>query len=291
VSSESGSALVPQRLPEPLRRTATRVLRSPVGGFGLRCWRRLLGIEVFDRSMSIAAQFFTSLIPLSIAVGTILGRDWRIGATLDLPPEAADIIDEAVSGSGGSFGLVGLVLVLVLATSLSRTLARLYCAVFGLVKPATTLRLAGRWLVALLSFFVAVGIARLFRAVVEGLPFDEFWFVVGGILAMTALWVIVPWLLVEGRLHPMQLLPGAALAGTAWLVIGAVGDVVLGPFLARSAAQYGVMGVAFTYLSWLYALSLSLVVAVAIGYELLPAARRTPVATHEPDRPRDVGRQ
>ena len=113
-----------------------------MGRFGLRSWRRLLAIEVFDRSMSVAAQFFTSLIPLSIAVGTLFGRDWRMGASLDLPDDAADIVDDAISGSGTSTGVVGilLVLVLVLATSLSRTLTRLYCAVFGIAKPPASLR-------------------------------------------------------------------------------------------------------------------------------------------------------
>lgn len=287
--SEFDARAAADRLPEPWRSRAVRLLGTETGSWITRVLSRLRSVEPFDRAMSIAAQFFTSLIPVSIAVGAVFGRDWQLGASLELPPDAAGVVEDAVAGSGTSAGLIGIGLVLILATSLSRTLTRLYCAVFLVPRPHPSVRLVGKWLAAVVCFFVAVALARVFRLVVEGLPFDAFWAVFGAWITQSLLWLVVPLLLLEGRLSFRQLLPGAVLAGLAWALVMVAGDVALAAFLTRSAAQYGVIGVAFTYLSWLYVLSFALVVAVVVGRELLPVAQRawTPAAGTPADS--DVG--
>ena len=86
-------------------------------------------LQIFDRSMTIAAQLFTSVFPIIIMGASLLGRDsasQAIGGA-GLPPEAEQVLSDTVSAGGSStFGLVGVLVVLVSATSLSRAMTRAY---------------------------------------------------------------------------------------------------------------------------------------------------------------------
>ena len=63
------------RLPDPARNLAARVLDTWPGRTVERGARALIEIEVFDRSMTLAAQAFTSVFPLLILVATLRPRE------------------------------------------------------------------------------------------------------------------------------------------------------------------------------------------------------------------------
>jgi membrane protein len=62
--------------------------------------------------------------------------------------------------------------------------------------------------------------------------------------------------------------------GLCAIVLSAVSTLYLRLALANSAERYGALGVAFTYISWLFVLSFVLVVTTVVGATLI---RRVPL--------------
>ena len=63
----------------------------------------------------------------------------------------------------------------------------------------------------------------------------------------------------------IELLPGSVLAGIGFAVAGVLGRIVLPEVLATSAQRFGVLGMAFSYVGWLFSLMCVLLIAATIG--------------------------
>jgi membrane protein len=100
-------------------------------------------IEPFDRAMTLAAQTFTSVFPLIIAVAALLpagsqSLSDRLSDGLGLPDSsraALELVLPAQPQTRGAFGVLGVVIVVFSATSLSRALARMYAKVWQVPLP------------------------------------------------------------------------------------------------------------------------------------------------------------
>jgi hypothetical protein len=87
--------------------------------------------------MTIAAQFFASVFPILILLATWVGAAGsdEIAEAVDMPDESRSVLDQAVQTSGSAtLGIVGTLVVLVSATSLSR--AGAHSVVRGHLAPA-----------------------------------------------------------------------------------------------------------------------------------------------------------
>jgi membrane protein len=80
-----------------------------------------------------------------------------------------------------------------------------------------------------------------------------------------AIGVFVPWILLAGELPTRRLVPGAAIFGLVMLFVRPASTVWLPRALESSADRYGSIGVAFTYLAWLYVVSFCFLVASVMG--------------------------
>ncbi len=119
------------------------------------------------------------------------------------------VLEGAVDGGGAAFGIVGALIVLVSATSLSRALTRAFAAIWGLPRPATILSSAWRWLAVVLVFALSLVIVRRGqwrpRAPPSGLwP----WVCRACDVAVAA---FVPWALLASTVRPRLLVTGALL--------------------------------------------------------------------------------
>ena len=150
-----------------LDRWPGRILLQAAAGLGR--------IEVFDRSMTIAAQFFTSVLPVLILIATLGSNSDRFADAIDMPEESRQVLEGAVDDGGAAFGIVGAIFVLVSATSLSRALARAFTAIWGLPRPPTSLRSAWRWLAVVLVFALSLVIVRAASEPLDVLPPRELW--------------------------------------------------------------------------------------------------------------------
>src|SRR3954469_8425208 len=208
-------------------------------------------VELFDRSMAIAAQFFTAVFPTVIMLGSLLdGMQGEIADDIDLPNQSKQLLEDAFHQTNtAAFGVVGAVIVLASATSLSRALTRAYAATWMQPRPQTKLRSAWRWLAVVLMFALAVVMVPLLKRFAGEIPPATFWQAASAFVLDTGLAVFVPWILLSGRISLRRLAAGGLLFATVMVFLRPASAIWLPRALEASADHYGTFGVAFTYLA------------------------------------------
>ena len=256
------------RLPPSVQRSVTWLLTHWPGRMVIRTALSCVRVGLFDRSMTIAAQFFTSVLPILILVATWRNaRDTsRLADVLGLPEESRAVLEDAVQGSNGAtFGVIGTLMVLVSATSLSRALTRAFVAAWELRTPKPTLGSAWRWLAVVVGLALGLVAVRALAELAADLPPGPVWEVVVTVVCDITLALLVPWVLLSGSLRPRLLLPGALLYALVMLVFRPASAAWLPRALDASAERYGALGVSFTYLAWLYVWAFILLLTAMVG--------------------------
>lgn len=287
-------------LPPRPRRFAERLVESWPGRIGIGTAWGLQRIEIFDRAMAVSAQLFTSIFPLLILLASWFESTGRLFSnTLGMPPEAESQVDVALKESGSTaFGVVGAIIVLVSATSLSRALARAYATIWGLPKPKSTPKAAWRWVSVVLVIALSLVALRRSQTIADGIPPAHFWGEVVAFVLLTAAGLFTPWVLLSGKVSVRALASGAVLFGFVILAVRPFSNIWLARSLESSATRYGSIGVAFTYLAWLYLIAWILLATAVLGHVLVmdrgKVARRLPGRTSldssEPPTPVEDGR-
>ncbi len=134
-------------------------------------------IELFDRSMSVAAQFFTSVFPILILTATWVGSaSDQMAETLDVPKQTKDVLDSALQDSSTtSFGVIGALIVLISATSLSRALTRAFASIWLLPRPKSKLNSAWRWVAVVLTLALSLVLMRAIARFADEIPPPGVW--------------------------------------------------------------------------------------------------------------------
>ncbi len=256
------------RLPAPLRRAADWGNERWLGRVVLDGISGARRIELFDRSMTIAAQIFTSILPILIAMASWFGRSSSdaVSNAIPVPPETQALIEDVLATSGdASFGVLGMLVILVSATSLSRALTRACAAVWKLPRPAAGLSAAWRWVAVVLALALSLVTTRKLHRVSEGIPPHGFWDVVSASFADVAVALFIPFVLLAGAITVRRLLPGAVIFGLVMALVRPAANVYLPRVLDTSAERYGSIGVAFTYLTFLYLAAFCFLAAALLG--------------------------
>jgi len=89
------------------------------------------------------------------------------------------------------------------------------------------------------------------------------WLLTG--VANTALWTWVPFVLLAAGISWRLLLPGGLLMGLAAVPMFFAGRLYMPSALRHADRQFGDLGVAFTCIGWLFAVSFVLVVTTVVG--------------------------
>lgn len=258
------------KLPAFLRRPLPWLMSHWPGRVALRIASGLQRIQIFDRAMTIAAQLFTSVFPILIMGASIFGGRATGDAAADsieLPAETADVLDDVVAAGGiGTFGIVGILVVLVSATSLSRALTRAYDAVWQHGKTKTKVFEVWRWLAAVFVLALAFLAARVVVQYTEPIPPRNLWSTAVSFCINLGIAAFIPWLLMAARVPARWLMSGAWLFAVVMLMAQPISAAYLPIALESSAEKYGSIGVAFTYLTYLYMLSFALLGCAVIGY-------------------------
>src|SRR3954451_10215817 len=254
------------RLPERLRKGVEWGLSRWPGRILERVTAGSVRMELFDRSMTIAAQLFTSVFPILIAIASLTaGSARQFDDVIEMPPRTQQVLDDALHSSSTTFGLVGLFIVVASATSLSRALTRAFAAIWGLPRPRSRLVFAWRWVAVVLALAVSLVAVRRLLQVADGLQPPDLWHVVVSVGCDLAVALFVPWVLLAGAVRPRNLLCGALLFGVVMLFMRPASGLYLPRALDESAKRYGAIGVAFTYLAWLYCLSFVFLACSILG--------------------------
>jgi membrane protein len=258
---------VPPRLRPPL---AWLTRRGPVRLFA-RTMAGVMRVQLFDRAMTLAAQAFTSIFPILILLGSMLGTGPgnELADAAALPETSRRVLSDAFGHGGFStFGVVGSLIVLVSSTGLARALARAYAAVWDVRKAPSGPRASWRWLIAVLALAGYMVGTRLVGWVTDKLPMPLLSVAVLLLIADIGITVLIPRLLLGGGVQARLLTAGGVIFGLVMLVVRPLGSVYMPRALATSADRYGTIGVAFTYIGWLYVVAFCVLVSAILGQVL-----------------------
>ncbi|HCB05168.1 MAG TPA: ribonuclease BN [Nocardioides bacterium] len=258
-------------LPPRFEGRARWLLGTWPGRIGVGTAWSLQRIEIFDRAMAVAAQLFTSVFPMLILLASWFGNTSQLLTnTLGMPPEAEAQVDTALQESGSTaFGLIGALIVFASATSLSRALGRAFAAVWALSKPKSSPRAVWRWVAVVLVLALTMWAIRRSETVADGIPPPHLWGQVIAFVMLVAVALFTPWVLLHGAVTARALLPGAVLFGIVMSFVRPISNVWLAHALEASASRYGSIGVAFTYLAWLYVFAWIFLATAIIGQVLV----------------------
>lgn len=258
-------------LPGRIRRIADYLLGTWLGRVGLGFAWSLQRIEIFDRSMAVAAQLFTSVFPVLIMMASWFGNaDSVLVDTFNMPQEAGTAVTDSLDDGGSTtFGIIGGIIVLASATSLSRALARAYAIIWSIPRPKSNIASAWRWVAVVLGLAIMVVVLRRMHSVTDAIPPAELWTIVLIALLYFAMGVLVPWILLKGVVTLRAVMTGAALFAVVMILVRPFSNVWLPHALEASAVRYGSIGVAFTYLAWFYIIAWIYLAAAVLGQVLV----------------------
>lgn len=255
---------------EDLVALARRAGASFVG----RCVHRFIAMAGIDRSLVLASQAFTALIPLLILASTLAPSGMedvvsraiidKFGLTGDSADAVAMLFDIPPDASS-SLSVASAVLLVFSGVSFTRRLQRMYRAAWDLEKTGIRGGLfAALGLVALLA---EVLLLYAVSALVQVLPFD--WLLAIPVSAATGLvlWTSIPYLLLNRQVHWRRLLGAGAMAALGTAVYGAATSIYMPALVERYTSEFGLFGVTIALLGWLLAIAGVLVAATAIGAE------------------------
>jgi membrane protein len=231
---------------------------------------RFLELNPFERSLALGSKLFTTVVPLSILLSTLAGRPNVLATRL--------IDGFGLSGAGASamkqlfdvpsaqvwnaITFIGLLVVGYSLISFARALQRIYDDAWHL--PPLRSRGIGWgsiWVVAFAVYFsLSTPFARLLY---------EHGFRVSGtivtVIGGTILWLLTPFILLGRRVPLRVLVPGGIASGVLLAAFNIGSNVYLPHSMTSNVTRYGLVGVTFSMLSWLFAFSLILVAAAACG--------------------------
>ncbi len=256
------------------RRSAARVLAIVRDRFEHGLLRaladRLLELNPIERSLALGSKLFTAVVPLAILLSGLLASPDAVAKRMidgfGLTGAGAEAMRELFrvpSGeAGAAISVIGVLVLLYSLLSFARALQRAFEDAWHLPPlGARGLPWTALWIVSLAVYFSLS--APLSRVLYDhGLHLSAF---VASLVCGAALWLLTPMILLGRRVSAAALAPGSVVTA-ALLILFNVGSHL---YLPRSATtnveRYGLVGVTFTVLTWLFAFSLTLIASAASG--------------------------
>jgi membrane protein len=258
-----------------LVRALTHILSWRVGSLAFRSLHRYLSINGTQRALVLAAQAFSTLIPLLIVVSTLFSAQGGLQVADDViarfrlsgnSAEAVRTLFAQPPGSTQNITVGSAVLLVISGLSLARTIQRTYESAWQL--PARGLRGAFGGVAALILLLTQVLLLSLLAQFLRAVPAGSFLILVLRAAAASALWLALQYLLLGGRVAWRRLLPGGIACGVGQQAVAAVSTLWIPAVIEQNATRYGTIGVSFALLSWLVVISVVLVLAAVLSVEL-----------------------
>lgn len=251
-------------------------------------FRRFVAVQAVDRGVAIGAHAFTAIVPMLMVYSVVRPqRDAstfaeRVIARFDLDSPSADAIREALTPhtlEGSSVSVIGLLLLVIAALSFTRAVQRLNESAFGLAPRG--FRGTGAGLLWLAVFLIPTTI----RPLVSELD-GHAERIVLALLISIAFWTATPTVLTGRRISAKTALPAGLIAAIAMTALSTASAIWLPHSVTTSAAQYGVIGVAFAFVSWLVGAGLTLAASTVSGAVIAEAIAARRARTTEAPPPR-----
>lgn len=232
---------------------------------------RMVAVNIFDSATRIAAQCFLTAVPLLFVLSAYAPKSLQdqvvksISTVFGLTGQAKSELQQAFQPPNDdlrqAIGVVGLLMVLLSATAVSRAVQRL-CRRAWLLPRGGTKVAPWRWLA-----WIALWLGAL---VGQGLLHDLFdrgtWLGFPVVLVtQTAMWWWTQHLLLGGAVRWAPLLPGAVLTAVAVGVLSVTAHFYMPRALNRALGDYGSAGSVFVLLSWLIVVCVAVAICLSVG--------------------------
>lgn len=232
---------------------------------------RMVAVNIFDSATRIAAQCFLTAVPLLFVLSAYAPKSLQdqvvksISTVFGLTGQAKSELQQAFQPPNDdlrqAIGVVGLLMVLLSATAVSRAVQRL-CRRAWLLPRGGTKVAPWRWLA-----WIALWLGAL---VGQGLLHDLFdrgtWLGFPVVLVtQTAMWWWTQHLLLGGAVRWAPLLPGAVLTAVAVSVLSVTAHFYMPRALNRALGDYGSAGSVFVLLSWLIVVCVAIAICLSVG--------------------------
>lgn len=261
---------------------------KPAWAYWTDLLRRMVEVQMVDRGVALGAQAFTAIVPLLMLFAVIAprkeGSDFveTIVSRFRLSGESAAAMREAFQPpstvTSQSISVFGAFLLIAAALSFTRTLQRLYENSYGL--KALGLRGTPWGLLWIAMLGVATAVNPVIRSVADGLGLAA---LVISIALSSVVWSLTPYILTAKRISKAQAIPAGMLGGVAMTLLSISSTLWLPRTVAESAEQYGLIGVAFAFVSWLVVAGLTLASTAVAGAVLAEHLGFAPNATKSAD--------
>jgi len=251
-----------------LRERAVLFLERSFAG---RCTYRFIELEGFDRAIALASRAFIAVIPLAVVASAFTPADASLADRLverfQLEGDAATAIRQLFTTPSevrGAATVVGLVALLITCHSFARLLQRTYERIWRLEPLGVRGAFRGLvWIAGLAAFLAFVVPIRNWLQDLGGTAF----YIVVTVGASTVLWAWTPYVLLGGRVPWRRLVPSALLVAIGLAVLTAASVIYMPSTIERSAESYGLIGVTFAFVTWLFVSALVIIAAGVIGAE------------------------
>jgi len=233
------------------------------------CLDRLVEMQFVDRSVALGSLAFTALVPLLVIASAFLpGTDGLANELIrrfHLRGDTAQLVREVFAQPDAvrqSVSWLGLLLLIFATLSFTRALQRVYEHAWQLKARGLAGTRAGLiWIGGVVLWSTLFASVREWLVDLTG-PLASLTILLAG---NAALWLWSPWILLAGRVDWRALVPSALLTSVAMTAIS-VGSVIYMPeAIGRSAAHYGLIGIAIALVSWLVGIGFALTVSAGVG--------------------------
>jgi membrane protein len=230
----------------------------------------LVRIEAVDRALALASKLFVAIIPLSILLRSLapgsedFGDDLvqRLGLS-GLGASATRTLFAKGSEVRGAVSVIGILIVLYSVFSFTRALQRMYLNVWRL-RPQLPDALVREltWIVGFIAYTVILAPLRNFEHS-HNVPslYGPSAIALGAVF-----WLWTPYILLGKRVPWHRLIP-TGFVTTVGVTAFSVGTAIFLPdIFTTNAERYGLIGIAFGMVTWLFAYAAVVIVSAVLGW-------------------------
>ena len=237
------------------------------GSLGGRFVEAFFELRVIERALALASKLFIAIMPLSILVTAVVsGQAFgdELVARFGLHGGGASAAHELFAAPAqvqASVGLLGLVILTSSILSFASALQRVYLDCWHLGPAAGAARTRLLWLAGLLIWVTLVSTAH---ETAEGSNAAGLSWLLA-VAAGAAFFLWTPYVLLGRRVQARRLVPTAVATGVALGVLAVGSDLVMPELVTHNTARYGLIGLTFSLVSWLFSGAVLVVSAAILG--------------------------
>jgi membrane protein len=251
-------------------------LRAPLG-FAMETLRRFFAIEGAQQATVLAAQAFTSLIPLVVVGAAFAPGDSDLGDRIverfGLEGHSAQSVQQLFASAGeteSTITWISIVILVLSALSFTRAIQRVFQRAYDRAPEGIKDQQRGlTWVLCLGVWVTLLAPAHETLEDAAGVVFA----VVVATGTGFVLWLLTPMILL-GERDWRRLAPGALVSGLLGAAIGVASSIYVPILMDWSAEKYGLIGIAFALQSWLLVMGFVVVAGAVVGSVVV--SRRQP---------------